>query len=154
MNSGWLCWGGCCVQGMVRRGFKGLLLRMRVSHNHLRHLSQSTSCSLNDFAQLPPCKYHFRVSVSVNRSNWNLDIINYNKKFLAFVYPVKCHKILCISKQVCLSTWGKNGNSLHAFFFKGKKVWCISVPAIFHIGKNSYKMKKIFILCRCLSCCI
>lgn len=56
------------MEGMIRRGFKGLLLRMRVSHLTM-HLSQSASCSLNDFAQLPPCKYHFRVSVSVNRSN-------------------------------------------------------------------------------------
>lgn len=115
-------WGGCCVKGMIRRGFKGLLLRMRESHLTV-HLSQSTSHSLNDFAQLPPCKYHFRVSVSINRSNQNLDIINYNKKFLAFVYPVKCHKFCASQNEYYVSVHGeKVGNSLHAFFFKGKKV--------------------------------
>lgn len=86
------------------------------------YLSQSTSRSLNDFAQLPPCKYHFRVSVSMNRSNRNLDIINYNKKFLAFVYPVKCHKFCASQNGYYVSVHGKK-KEIHdmLFLFKEKK---------------------------------
>lgn len=120
----------------TRRGFEGLLWRMRVSHLTI-HLSQSTSHSLNDFAQLPPCKYHFRVSVSINRSNQNLDIINYNEKFLAFVYPVKCHKFCASQNRYYVSVHGKKiGNSLHAFFFKGGKKSLIYFSSS-NIGKNS-----------------
>lgn len=129
------------MEGMIRR-FKGLLLRM----SHLTmHLSQSTSCSLNDFAQLPPCKYHFRVSVSVNRSNLNIDIINYNKKFLAFVYPVKCHKFCASQNILCLSTWEKIGNSLHAFFFKGKKSLIFQLQQYFTLART-HRKKNLYIM--------
>lgn len=84
------------------------------------HLSQSTSHGLNDFAQLPPCKYHFRVSVSINRSNQNLDIINYNKEFLAFVYPVKCHKFCASQKEYYVSVHGKK-MEIHYMLFSSRE---------------------------------